>query len=37
MLLIESLYAGDAPATEQLVLDFDARTKSRLRTKLASG
>lgn len=37
MLLIESLYTGDAPATENLVLDFDARTKSRLRTKLASG
>ena len=37
MLLIESLYAGDAPATEKLVLDFDARTKSRLRTRLASG
>lgn len=37
MLLIESLYTGPNPATEQLVLDFDARTKSRLRTKLASG
>lgn len=37
MLLIESLYTGDAPATEDLVLDFDARTKSRLRTRLASG
>ena len=37
MLLIESLYTGDTPATEQLVLDFDARTKSRLRTQLASG
>lgn len=36
MLLIESLYSGDAPATEQLILDFDARTKSRLRTRLAS-
>ena len=37
MLLIESLCPADTPATEQLVLDFDARTKSRLRTKLASG
>lgn len=37
MLLIETLYTGDAPATEELVLDFDARTKSRLRTRLASG
>ena len=37
MLLIESLYNGDAAATEQLVLNFDARTKSRLRTRLASG
>ncbi|MDQ7989978.1 MAG: urease accessory protein UreE [Candidatus Dactylopiibacterium sp.] len=37
MLLIETLHAGDAPATERLVLDFDARTKSRLRTQLASG
>lgn len=37
MLLIESLCTGDAPATEQLVLDFDARTRSRLRTRVASG
>ncbi len=37
MLLIESLYTGRAPATEQLILNFDARTKSRLRTQLASG
>ncbi|HSD38249.1 MAG TPA: urease accessory protein UreE [Rhodocyclaceae bacterium] len=37
MLLIEFLYTGDASATEQLILDFDARTKSRLRTQLASG
>ena len=37
MILIESIYSGDAPATESLVLNFDARTKSRLRTKLASG
>lgn len=37
MLLIESLYTGPTPATLQLTLDFDARTKSRLRTTLASG
>lgn len=37
MLLIELLYTGEASATEQLVLDFDARTKSRLRTRLSSG
>ena len=37
MLLIELIHAGDALSTEQLVLDFDARTKSRLRTRLASG
>lgn len=37
MLLIETIYVGDQPATEQLVLDFEARTKSRLRTQLASG
>ncbi len=37
MLLIESLCAPTLPASEQLVLDFDARTKSRLRTRLASG
>lgn len=37
MLLIESLYTGDATPTEKLVLNFDARTKSRLRTQLASG
>jgi len=37
MLLIETLYTGAAASTEQLVLDFDARTKSRLRTRLSSG
>ena len=37
MLLIESLCPADTPASEKLILDFDARTKSRLRTKLASG
>lgn len=37
MLLIESLYTGgDAPAA-RLELNFDARTKSRLRTRLADG
>jgi urease accessory protein len=37
MLLIESLYTQDDNASDTLVLDFDARTKSRLRTRLASG
>ena len=37
MLLIESLYDGEREATETLTLDFDQRTKSRLRCKLASG
>lgn len=37
MLLIETIYTGEQPASEQLVLDFEARTKSRLRTQLASG
>ena len=37
MLLIETLYTGDAAPTARLTLDFDARTKSRLRTRLASG
>ena len=37
VLLIEALYDGDAPATDFLELDFGARTKSRLRTRLASG
>lgn len=37
MLLIESKAAADAVATEQLVLAFETRCKSRLRTRLASG
>ncbi|MCX9157470.1 urease accessory protein UreE [Niveibacterium sp. 24ML] len=37
MLLIETLYTGDTAPTEKLVLNFDARTKSRLRTALANG
>lgn len=37
LLLIEALYAGEAPATDALELDFNYRTKSRLRAKLASG
>lgn len=37
MLLIENIYTGDATPTARLQLDFDARTKSRLRTRLADG
>ena len=37
MLLIESLYSGSAAPSEKLVLNFDSRTKSRLRTQLSSG
>ena len=37
MLVVERLYAGAAAATEQLVLLFDLRSKSRLRTRLKSG
>jgi urease accessory protein len=37
MLLIESLYSGDASPTDRLELPFDTRTKSRLRARLASG
>lgn len=37
MLLIESLYTGDAAPTARLELNFDARTKSRLRTQLVGG
>lgn len=37
MLLIETLYTGDAAPTASLTLNFDARTKSRLRTQLADG
>ena len=37
MLLIETRYEGDAPATERLLLDFDHRAKSRLLLRLESG
>jgi urease accessory protein len=37
MLLIEQRAVPDAVATEQLLLPFERRCKSRLRTKLASG
>src|ERR1700684_2070765 len=37
MLLIERRHDGTIPATERLVLPFDLRQKSRLRTKLESG
>lgn len=37
MLLIESLYTGDAAPAARLELNFDARTKSRLRTQLVGG
>ncbi len=37
MLLIENLCPRTLPATEQLVLPFELRQKSRLRTRLASG
>ncbi len=37
MLLIEQCAAADAVATEQLLLPFESRCKSRLRTRLASG
>lgn len=37
MLLIETLYTGDDAPTARLTLNFDARTKSRLRTQLADG
>ncbi len=37
MLLIESMYEGDAPASDRLELDFSRRTRSRLRSRLASG
>ena len=37
MVLIESLYSGQSPATDRLELSFDYRSKSRLRTRLASG
>ena len=37
MLLIEHHAPADAPASERLVLSFELRCKSRLRTVLASG
>lgn len=37
MLLAERIHAGRAHACESLVLPFDLRCKSRLRTRLASG
>ena len=37
MLLIEEFAAGNAAATEKLVLPFETRCKSRLRTRLMSG
>lgn len=37
MLLIEQRAAPEAMATEELLLPFESRCKSRLRTKLASG
>ncbi|MDR1854522.1 MAG: urease accessory protein UreE [Azoarcus sp.] len=37
MLTVEARYEGDAPAAATLVLDFERRTKSRLRAPLANG
>ncbi len=37
MIAIENRADRAAPASERLLLDFDARCKSRLRTRLASG
>ncbi|MBL8458202.1 MAG: urease accessory protein UreE [Zoogloea sp.] len=37
LLLIETLYTGDAAPAARLELNFDARTKSRLRTQLVGG
>lgn len=37
MLSIERLAEPGTPASERLLLSFDARSKSRLRTRLASG
>ena len=37
MLVAEHVYQGDARPTERLVLPFEMRAKSRLRTRLASG
>jgi len=35
--LIEARYSGDAPVSDHLELDFNTRSKSRLRARLASG
>ena len=37
MLVVERIYTGTAAPTERLVLPFELRAKSRLRTRLASG
>ncbi len=37
MLVAERIYSGELAATETLILPFDLRCKSRLRTQLASG
>lgn len=37
MLLAQALYHGNAQASEMLVLPFELRCKSRLRTRLGSG
>ena len=37
MLLVEAIYEGSATASELLVLPFELRCKSRLRTRLDSG
>ncbi|OYW24972.1 MAG: urease accessory protein UreE, partial [Hydrogenophilales bacterium 12-63-5] len=37
MILIEQRASADTPATERLVLPFELRCKSRLRTRLESG
>ena len=37
MLVVERIHRGNAPPAERLVLPFELRSKSRLRTRLASG
>jgi len=37
MLIVEKLHAGHAAAAERLVLPFESRCRSRLRTRLESG
>ena len=37
MCLIEARYTGDAPVADRLELDFNTRSKSRLRARLVSG